>query len=43
MFIEKYVVQHVRPRRGRKYKAFVFYKLLIPTGFLNKYNYAQIV
>ncbi len=37
------MVHRVRPRRGRRYKAFVFYKHLIPAGFLNDGNYAQVI
>ncbi len=37
------MVHRVRPRRGRRYRAFVFYKHLIPPGFLNESNYAQVL
>ena len=37
------MVYRVRPQRGRRYRAFVFYKHLIPSGFLNESNYAQVL
>ncbi len=36
------MVHSVRPRRGRRYRAFAFYKHLIPPGFLNESNYVQV-